>query len=174
MKLKRTIYFLTFIAILFLLSCTNLDEETFDRVTADQFFQTDEEVLSNLMQAYTGLYDFMAGPFSMLELSSDELVLPVRDNDWYDGGNWIRMHQHRYTPDDQLVREGWQSFYHGANLCNKLIYQFEQLNPPGIDKFIAELRVLRALFYYWLLDTYGNVPIITQYDIPKDFAPANK
>ena len=31
------------------------------------------------------------------------------------------------------------------------------------DPFIAELKALRAIYYLWLLDMYGNVPIVTSF-----------
>jgi hypothetical protein len=36
---------------------------------------------------------------------------------------------------------------------------------------LAELRVLRASYYYLLLDIYGNVPIVTDFDVPEGFVP---
>ena len=40
-------------------------------------------------------------------------------------------------------------------------------DPDQAAAFIAEVKVLRGLFYYWLLDGYGNVPIV------KSFADAD-
>jgi hypothetical protein len=39
-------------------SCTNLDEELYSQVSADNFFQTEEELVSALGAAYTSLYGF--------------------------------------------------------------------------------------------------------------------
>jgi starch-binding outer membrane protein, SusD/RagB family len=50
-----------------------------------------------------------------------------------------------------------------------LIFQFSELVDQGLvdqaaaDAFIAELKVLRAFYYYYLLDAYGQVPIVTQF-----------
>ena len=32
----------------------------------------------------------------------------------------------------------------------------------------AEVRALRALFYYYIMDMYGRVPIVTSYEQPQD------
>lgn len=153
--------------------CTNLDEELFSEVTADNFFQSDEEFISALGAAYTSLYGYMGDYYGMQSVSSDEVVVPTRGNDWDDGGHWRRLHQHLYTPDDPLIGGSWSFCYSGIATCNRLIFQFNQLEVEGSEVFTAELEVLRALFYYWLLDTYGNVPIVDQFDVPDDFAPSN-
>ena len=47
----------------------------------------------------------------------------------------------------------------------------EPLGTPSSKKFIAELKALRAIYYYWLLDLFGNVPIST--DFTKTDPPPN-
>ena len=42
--------------------------------------------------------------------------------------------------------------YNGIGTTNRLIFQFEELvaaGNPDAEAFIAELRGIRALFYYW-------------------------
>lgn len=152
--------------------CTNLDEELFSEVTADNFFQSDEEFISALGAAYTSLYGFAGDAYGLQQVASDETVVPTRGNDWDDGGHWRRLHQHLYTPDDPLVGGGWSFCYSGIATCNRLIFQFNELGVEGSEVFTAELEVLRALFYYWLLDLYGNVPIVDRFDVADDFAPS--
>ena len=51
------------------------------------------------------------------------------------------------------------------------MYQFEALEDLDTTPAIAELRALRALYYLWLIDLYGNVPIETKFDVPADYKP---
>ena len=155
-------------------SCTNLDEEVFDRITAENFLKSEAELTLMLGEAYASLHAFQGDTYSMMELSSDELVLPTRQQLWYDGGHWIRMHQHNYTPDDPLVASAWDFCYKGIDKCNRIIFQFKKLNTPDIDVLIAEAKALRALFYYWLLDLYGNVPLLDRFDVSAGFQPITK
>lgn len=156
-------------------SCTDLDEELFDAVTEDNFFKTQEEFISALGGAYTRLnnYGGNGSIFSMQEVTSDEMVVPTRGNDWNDGGNWRADYLHTYTPETDRVRDTWPFLYGGVNACNRLIFQFQNLEIEGKDAYIAELKALRALWYLWLMDTYGNVPIVDRFDVPDGFAPAN-
>jgi hypothetical protein len=163
------------LAVLITPACTDLDETIYSEVTPDQFFQSDEEFVSALGAAYTPLYGY-AGTgsiYPLQEVSSDELVVPTRGQDWDDGGHWRRLHQHTYQWEDPTINGGWTFCYSGINTSNRLIFQFEELGVEGADEFIAELRALRALYYFWLLDLYGNVPIVTEFDVPQDFAPEN-
>lgn len=164
--------FLGLFLIVFTQSCTDLDEELFDQVTTDSFFQSDEEFISALGQSYTTLYGYMGDFYGLQEVSSDEMVVPTRGADWDDGGHWRRLHQHQYNPLDPLVGGGWTFAFGGINTCNRLIFQFEELNNPSATTFIGELKVLRAMYYWFLLDLYGNVPLVTDFDVPLDFAPS--
>jgi hypothetical protein len=55
-----------------------------------------------------------------------------------------------------------------------VLYQVQQNQIPvstGKDQLIAELRVLRASYYYMLCDLFGNVPIVDRFDVPAGFLP---
>ena len=146
-------------------ACTNLDEDLFDEVTADNFFQTEEELISALGAAYTSLYGYMGTTslYAAQEVSSDEMVVPTRGPDWGDGGHWVRLHQHLWTTEDPTVTSTWNFLFGGVSNCNRLIFQFQELQNPLTDPFIIELRALRAIYYLWLMDLYGNVPIVTSF-----------
>lgn len=153
-------------------SCTNLDEELFSQVLADDFFQNDAEFISALGSAYTSLYGYIDGRMlSVQEVASDAVAVPTRGQDWDDGGHWRRLHQHLYTPDDPEANNAWGFCYGGINACNRLLFQFEASGNADAATFISELKVLRAMYYFWLLDVFGNVPIVERFDVPADFAP---
>jgi len=151
--------------IAFLPACTDLEEEVFSQVTADNFFQTEEELISALGAAYTSLYGYMGtvSLWAAQEVSSDEMVVPTRGPDWGDGGHWVRLHQHLWTAEDPTVGTTWNFIFGGISACNRLIFQFEELANPLTDPFIGELKALRALYYLFAIDTYGNVPIVTDF-----------
>ncbi len=166
---KKNIYLKIIMVALFTFaimpSCTDLDEEVFSQVTADNFFQSEEELISALGAAYTSLYGYMgAGNFwGANEVTSDELTVPTRGSGWGDGGHWVRGHTHTWNPNDPMINDPWNFLFGGVNSCNRLIFQFEELQNPLTDPFIAELKALRAVYYLWLLDMYGNVPIVTSF-----------
>ncbi len=154
-------------------ACTDLEEEVFSEVTADNFFKTEEELISALGAAYTSLYGYAGNMMQSQEISSDAMVVPTRGPDWGDGGHWVRLHQHKWTPEDPTVNGAWGFLFGGVNSCNRLIFQFEELQNPLTDPFISELKGLRAIFYLWLMDIYGNVPIVTSFADADPNPPTN-
>lgn len=172
-----------FAALLLLLvfnqSCTDLDEELFDQVTADSFFKTEEEFISALGAAYTSLYGYTGhnSYFTTQEVSSDELMIPQRGGDWFDGGLWLRTHRHQFDWNDPNFNNAWNFLYGGVNTTNRLLFQFNELLESGAVEeelagpFLSELKILRAFWYFLLLDTFGNVPLVTQFDVPDNFLP---
>jgi len=74
------------------ISCTKLDEDKYlyDRVTGDQFGQTDLEISSAVGAAYSNLSGVASNNhyLTMNEVTTDEIVVPTRGPDWGDGGRW--------------------------------------------------------------------------------------
>ncbi|GGB83283.1 RagB/SusD family nutrient uptake outer membrane protein [Dyadobacter sediminis] len=168
-----------FAAVVLLLgtSCTDLKDESFDRIIANQFNPSSGDVASLIGAAYTNWRDVMQqwnGLFRTQEISGDQLVIPSRPNGWVDGGVYRRIHDHKWTADDEIAINNWNRSYAGIANCNRLIYQIESGSIPftdGKEAVIAELKVLRASYYYVLCDLFGNVPVITQFDVPAGFIP---
>jgi hypothetical protein len=107
-------------------------------------------------------------------LSSDEDVVPARPNGWVDGGIYKRWHQHKWTADDDEVNQTWNRTYVGINACNRVLYQIESGQIALGERetaIVAELKVLRASYYYLLVDLFGNVPLVTQFDVPDGYLP---
>src|SRR5690606_4226461 len=105
MNMKKYIFSKVLIAIfgaaVLTFSCTGLDEELYSDVTADNFFNTDDEFIAALGAAYSsfGGLGNSGNMWSINELVSDEMVVTTKGGDWYDGGVLIQLHQHEYTPD---------------------------------------------------------------------------
>jgi len=170
-----------FITLLFAFACTDLNENLPSEVVNDEFFQTDEEILSAIGEAYVvmagsnGGWGGHNGLWSMHEVATDEAIVPQRGQDWFDGGIWIRNHRHTFTFEEGFINSAWSQLFRGVNAANRLIFQLEEGVNEGVvdraaaDVFIAELRALRAFYYFWLLDSFGNVPIIDDFVT----APAN-
>ncbi len=93
--------------------------------------------------------------FSVQGVSSDEMAIPAKGGDWFDGGIWVDMHQHTYTPSNGPLEGTFTAQYNAINEVNTA------LAGQSNAQYEAELRVLRAFYYARLLDTYGRVKIVT-------------
>ncbi len=153
-------------------SCTDLDEEIFSTIDPDEFFQTEEEFLSSLGSAYTRFYPFIQNVWILSELPSDEMTVPVRGTNW---ANPVQrqMHAHTWTAQHPPITNLWNYLYSGVATTNRLIFQLEQQGGEDSEAFIAEMKTFRALWYLYLIDFYGNVPIVDRFDVSDDFAPSN-
>jgi len=163
MKSKFSTTILTVCLLLVGISCTKLDEQPllYDKVTGDQFGKTDLEISSAVGAAYSNLAGIGGNNHynPLGEVTADEEVVPTRGPDWGDGGHWVRQKLHTYTSLDNGPVSGWGFCYSGVSTCNRLIATLTKLGTPTALAYIPELKVLRAFYYYLLLDWYGNVPL---------------
>lgn len=153
-------------------SCTDLKSDSYGKVVSEKYSPKTEADISYLVNAaYVPWRETMLlwnGIVRSQELSADQDVLPARLGiGWVDGYAYKRWHQHTWTTEDDGVYQGWARTYAGINTCNRLLSQIEDkvIDIEGDDRenLIAELKVLRASYYYILVDMYGNVPIVTDF-----------
>ena len=64
------------------------------------------------------------------------------------------------------------SIFAQVNTCNRLIYQLEQIDAQKYAAYISEVKIVRALWYLWLIDMWGNVPIVDRFDVPEGYLPS--
>ena len=158
---------LSLITLLVIASCTKLDEKDvlYDTVISENFYKTDAELASAVGAAYSPLFGF-GGNNHMIplnEVTTDEMVVPQRGADWGDGGHWVRLQTHTYNKTDPTPNNGWNFCYSGISTCNKLLVILATSTSANAPAYISELKALRAIYYYWLLDMFGNVPIVTDF-----------
>ena len=146
----------------FTLSCTDLDAPVYDKVT--EFWRTEQEISAGVAPAYSGLRSivFPFGIYSLNELSTDEIIAPRRGLNWNDNGVWERMWKHTWSPNHFLIGIAWRNIYSGIAEIDRILQSVNQieLSSENLQNIEAELKTVRALYYYIALDLFGNVPII--------------
>ena len=160
-------------------ACTTLEDESFSDIVTTDFVPTEGDIGALLGTAYSDWRNVYhqggRAYWTIQEETADGLVKARKPYGFYDGGIHQRLHLHTWTSEDQAYGNVWSSAYGGVTSCNRLIFQIESgqipLNGPVRDAVLSEIRVLRASFYYALVDIFGNVPIVTEYDVPKGFLP---
>ncbi|MFT4023304.1 MAG: RagB/SusD family nutrient uptake outer membrane protein [Flavihumibacter sp.] len=159
------------------ISCTKLKSTSYNEIIESDFVPTEDDLGSFVGSAYVNwryLLLFWNGLHRAQENTADEMVIPARPNGWVDGGIFRRLHEHKWTSEDDVVRNSWDRAYAGITNCNRIIYQIETDRIPIGDlkeTTVAELKVLRASFYYVLCDLYGNVPIVSKWDVEDGYVP---
>ncbi len=166
---KTKIFSLIFIVAFSLLyqGCTDLDEEVYDKLPVDEFGNTEAQINSLIAPIYRTLKEvFPSNYFLLSECSADMAITPTRKGgDWWDGGQFKELRLHTWTPNTSLVRDSYNRATESISSCNK-IYSMIEENESITDKeqILAEIRGVRAFWYYMLLDYYGNVPIVTDFN----------
>jgi hypothetical protein len=160
--MKRLIILATVLASL--AACTDLDDVLFDRIPEDAY--TADPVLK-MIPIYKPLQDMIddnGNWWFAQELTGDGAVAPVRAGDWDDGGKWRVLHSHDWDNNVETVNRMWGVFFGGIVECNKFIDEFTpQAGEEVVDVALAKARVMRAYYYYLLIDNYGDVPYETSY-----------
>jgi hypothetical protein len=167
---------LTSAGILFLsmISCTKLDVKNFSAVANDNFWKTPEEIAAGVAPAYAALQPIpnrsAYGVYFINACTSDEMVVPTRGGNWADGGKYQALWQHTFTPDNPYINSAWSQLYTGIGKINFILSVLNNLSvkPTNLDAINAELKVLRAYFYYMAMDMFGNVPLVVDYTTNPD------
>lgn len=175
MKMLRKINLL--MVIVLLSACTKLKDTPYTSIISTEFNPTKDDIAALVGAGYSQwrfiLLDWN-GLWRAQEVTGDQLVIPKRPWGWFDDGVYQRLHKHTWTTDDDVVNQTWSRTYAGITNCNRIIYQIESGLIPITDEkeaTLAELKVLRASYYAILCDFYGNVPVVTQFDLPAGFLP---
>ena len=152
------------------ISCTDMTETPFTEITEANFQPTAADLAAMIAPVYTPQRNIWMSWYGMVDHqseTSDDLISPVRPNGWYDGGTYIRLHEHRWDANQGQPAGIWTNAYNGINAANRVLYQIDSgiLPLEGATKtnIVAELRAMRAFYYWLLLDNFGNVPIVTDF-----------
>ena len=110
-----------------------------------------------------GLYGGTDCVHTLQEFMSDATMLPGRQGDWVDGGKWQNMFLHNLESSVDTYATVWNHLYKIIGLCNSSI---DKLTPfleahPDYKAYVSELRALRAIYYYYAMDLFAQVPVVT-------------
>lgn len=156
-------------------SCSKLDVDVESQYVKDNFPVTNADYAALFGTMYSNLSSQYGVPYwRMQELSTDAAIIPARDGNFDDGGQYRQLHYHTWTIDHPNVRDIWQWGFGGINNCNRLINLTNESAVSAASKTasLAEVRAMRALYYYFMMDLYGNVPIIDTF--PVSTLPGNQ
>lgn len=171
----RRILFFTILGLVMLGSCTKFDDQLYDSINEDQYPENELQLAIIPSPAYEPMREFIdwGGWWFAQELTSDEMVCPIRHTDWDDGGKWAVLHSHQWTNSNESINNMWSRFLNGVRNSNKAIETLEQYLPSESAAIgISKLKILRGYYYYLLIDNYGKAPYVTKFKDAED-KPSN-
>ena len=150
-------------------SCTKLDVNPESQYIDTIFPKTAADYQALIGPIYTQLASkYAIEYFRMQELTTDELIIPGRDGNYDDGGQYRQHHHHTYTQDHSNVKDVWEWGFGGINMCNRILgtvkSTLKETDPIRISS-VAEVTAMRSLFYFFMMDIYGNVPIVDTFPV---------
>lgn len=149
-------------------SCMDLGETVYDKVQADHFGKNEAEIASIVGPVYRSLNQYVPYNFMALsECSGDMAIVPTRKGgDWYDGGQYRELHMHSWTANTNQIKNCWSMATKSISTCN-LVYSIVESNTFISDELkqrtLAEIRGVRAIWFYIMMDNWGNIPLITDF-----------
>ena len=151
-----------------------LDETPKDQIPESEIYDSANSLYVN---AVASLYNYIGaheegeglqgtcrGIYDYNTLTTDEAIIPIRGGNWYDGGLWENMYDHTWTATDTDLYNVWKYLYKVIVLSTKSLETIDQhkslLNEQQRDEYKAEVRAVRAMFYYYAMDMFGRIPIL--------------
>ena len=146
-------------------SCHKLDVEATTELTSTTFPKTEAHFNALMGTIYTTYRnDYATNHFFVNSHSTDEAVLPFFGTDWVDGNRYEQLHRHTWTPAHGHIDYEW---YYLSNLIgntNQVLVLLKSADDGAVkNTSIAEMRTMRALFYYYMMDMFGGVQLDTLY-----------
>jgi hypothetical protein len=159
-----TIFVLT-TTIILLNSCKKLIDvqSPQNQLTTDKVFADSISATSAMVNVYA-LFNNTIDPNynSYLSCYSDELS--------YTGSTQqiIEYFQSAVPPPNTADLSFWQTSYFAIYSCNDFMTQVvksSNLSPATLNEFTNEAKFLRAFAYFYLINTYGSVPLVLQTNV---------
>ena len=178
--MKNQFHFL--LAVLLLASCSFLDEHPRDQRTEEDVVTSEANLyLTTLGNLYdrigadaegAGLGGTGRGIYDLNTFTTDEAIIPVRGGDWLDGGLWQRLHAGTWETGEAPIKNAWVYLYQFIVMANAALDDLAAApQTEQTEAWTAEVKALRAMYYWYLLDLFGNVPYVTDSGIPLKDVP---
>lgn len=156
-----------------------LDEHPKDQLDQEAIYNNADNIYKNAVaslynyigsnQESEGLQGTCRGVYDYNTLTTDEAMNPIRGGDWYDGGLWENMYKHTWNANDMYLYNVWKYLFKVIVLSNQSLSVIDShkqlLTAEQAENYKAEVRAVRALFYYYAMDMFGRIPIMTSYDV---------
>lgn len=138
-------------------SCNDfLEEELISNVSAASYYTTPQGLEDAVKATYAASKSFFGVErgFTMTSFGTD--IYRVGADGSHKG---IGFYDGRLSPSESYFRDTWRDFYRGINQANAVINRsssIEGISEAQKNARIAEVRFLRAFYYFTIVRTYGD------------------
>lgn len=147
-----------------LVSCEGfLDVNPQSQLTQASFPTTASDALLATNAAYSSLrnWHFHSGGFPILDIMSDDGLKGSNPNDA--SGTVGPYDSFSHSPTQDGLDRWWAALYQGVRRANVVIEKVPDVPMAASlrDRYVAEAKFLRALYYFDLVRAWGGVPLVT-------------
>lgn len=150
-------------------SCLDLEYENYSSINSENFPINESDLEASTVAVYNTLCNSFImqwlnnAHWTLNELTTDEL-----NTSW--GNPWQQTERFLWSANNMAGKTCYENYHKGITKATRMIYAFQNSNVENSkkDKYIAELRVLRAMYAYYLYDLVGPVPIVTDPAVAND------
>ena len=154
-----------------MLTATSCDVEPtfYSQVVPETFYTSQDAVWERFNRPFTHWRWWVAqdrARWELQELGTDEICVPTRGSDWYNGAIYQKFHHHEYTEDMTSIETGWTNFSMGIALAWDAMEDLEEVDFESLgfeegtrQSMINQMNTLAASFYLDGLDFFGGVPL---------------
>jgi len=155
--MKKIILFITIVASLFVTGCSDfLTEDNKSNPDAASFYKTSSGYESLINACYSTLRDVYGDNIEMFVAGTDLFKIGRAGLVSQGLGNYQGL-----TPADNSVKAFYTVVYQSIKRCNDAIYYGQLYNQNKVR--IAEMRFLRAYYYFQLVQQFGDVALVTDF-----------
>uniref|UniRef100_UPI0032171D71 RagB/SusD family nutrient uptake outer membrane protein n=1 Tax=uncultured Draconibacterium sp. TaxID=1573823 RepID=UPI0032171D71 len=159
---------LLFVVTIFVTAC-DIEPEFYSETIPENFITSPDNVYAVLSRPFTHWRWYVGNDrWYLQELTTDEMTCPQRGSDWYNGGEYFRLHYHTWTADDRFVVNTYNGTTSGIARTLEAfedlsVVDYESFGLTQIDKddHVSQLRAMLAYFYMNGLDYFGGMPLYT-------------
>ncbi len=119
---------------------------------------------ADIMSAVSGIYALIQNVdvVSYTGLSSDELSTSSQ--------SYIQFYNNSIAPNNSLAWNGFYANIYTMNACLAGIGSTQAISLDLKNRLIGEIKAIRALYYFTLVNIWGGVPLITTTDYKENAA----
>ena len=155
-RISFKVYLLTFLSVVGLSSCTDLEIEETDSIITEGFqgLADPSSTVDELYNRILGQNQTQADLFALSEVTADAAIIPTRGTDWGDNGLWRVLHTHNWNSEHVFIGAVWNN-YNGNQLIASQVLD-SRSNPSPAN--VGDASFIRAYSMWVVLDNFGQVP----------------
>lgn len=156
-------YLVVFLLVFASLSCKEkfIELQPISDMNASTFYKTEQDMNQAVMSPYASLRDV----YNQLFIYTGEIRSDNTTFSWVPGNSKDMTSIDNFgdvlLSDNSNVLNLWNNAYHTILRCNIVLDKIDAVSFRDAkvkEQYKAEARFLRALIYFWLVRTYGDVP----------------